>query len=884
MKIIKKILNSPFFILVVFVFFFVPLNSIYATAQCTGNDSNSQAVATSYETRTQDFGNMSACNMFCPGGGTCSSPGICTYTITTNTTYANCAAYCSAGYVPQGAGYCIPSGAISCGGQYNCTTADIGSGYCQDTCQCSTFTVAGNINAINGACVSSSCNCNKSPTGTYCQFSQSGGTATFPPYVCTVPTGNPPTGVNVKATVWTDSTRTTAFAGQADSDGPVSAFSQAPYKISWLAPVNATSCTLNGSSVAVSAGNVNTLTVPLGTVTITYTLTCSNSSGSSSDSVTLNIPPPPTNQTGSCPAPGTTGTFSWTAPSGYNTFYTRANNDTSGATLIVPPTDDNFVGTSKSFTTTVNNSYTWWLHTKNTTTGAWSDPVSGSFNCAPPSTCVAPPALKTATSGFSPTNVQPNDNVSIRCDYGETGDYITSSLSGSGWSSCTWGGFTGTVANFTCKTSQAGLYTVSCSTFNVPAPGSNKCSTSTALPGSLQVGTPATAPVIDSPTATSITTTDATLGARVVSDGGSSITGRGTCWGTTVNPTTNCLSASGTTGIFTHVRNSMSPSTLYHYRGYATNSVGTSYTSDATFTTATAAQPNLTVSDQVTPVSAIAGTATSFTDTIKNIGTASTGTNFQNNFQVATAANGGGTVSSISANFTSTSLAAGTNVSVTSSSYTFSSAGQYSVRVCADNNASMVGSITESNEGDNCGPWTTISVSASPTASISANPSSGVSPVSTQITWSSGSATTCTATGGVSGWPGNKTTSGTQNFTGLTSNTAFNIYCSNGSTNSPTVTANVVVNSPQYSLNVNKTTGGYVKSSDNFISCGYSCSKTYTSGTDVTLTAYSDSTSWKFVGWTGDCGGSSSVCILNINSSKSVTAIFTPRPFIYKEF
>ncbi len=33
-----------------------------------------------------------------------------------------------------------------------------------------------------------------------------------------------------------------------------------------------------------------------------------------------------------------------------------------------------------------------------------------------------------------------------------------------------------------------------------------------------------------------------------------------------------------------------------------------------------------------------------------------------------------------------------------------------SVRACADNNVSMVGAITESNEGNNCSSWTNISI------------------------------------------------------------------------------------------------------------------------------------------------------------------------------
>ncbi len=94
-------------------------------------------------------------------------------------------------------------------------------------------------------------------------------------------------------------------------------------------------------------------------------------------------------------------------------------------------------------------------------------------------------------------------------------------------------------------------------------------------------------PTVTSPTATGITTTGATLGANVTSLGiPASISARGTCWGTSASPTTNCAAEGGTTtGVFSHARTGMSPNTFYYYRGYATNSTGTGYSADGTFTT-----------------------------------------------------------------------------------------------------------------------------------------------------------------------------------------------------------------------------------------------------------------------------------------------------------
>ncbi|MBY0310005.1 hypothetical protein K2Q16_02600 [Patescibacteria group bacterium] len=95
--------------------------------------------------------------------------------------------------------------------------------------------------------------------------------------------------------------------------------------------------------------------------------------------------PPPTAVTGSCSADGRTGTFSWTAPAGYTTFQTRVSTDGIGllTNLVISGTDNNWVGTSKSFTTTPGRTYYYWVETKDPSRPGqnWSAYVGGSMTC-----------------------------------------------------------------------------------------------------------------------------------------------------------------------------------------------------------------------------------------------------------------------------------------------------------------------------------------------------------------------------------------------------------------------------------------------------------------------------------------------------------------------
>jgi hypothetical protein len=95
-------------------------------------------------------------------------------------------------------------------------------------------------------------------------------------------------------------------------------------------------------------------------------------------------------------------------------------------------------------------------------------------------------------------------------------------------------------------------------------------------------------PVLTTTAISAITSFSATGGGVITSDGGSSVTARGICWSTTVNPTTalTTKTTNGTgTGTFTSSMTGLASGTTYYVRAYATNSMGTSYGAQVSFNT-----------------------------------------------------------------------------------------------------------------------------------------------------------------------------------------------------------------------------------------------------------------------------------------------------------
>jgi len=120
-----------------------------------------------------------------------------------------------------------------------------------------------------------------------------------------------------------------------------------------------------------------------------------------------------------------------------------------------------------------------------------------------------------------------------------------------------------------------------------------------------------TIPVLTTAGLSEITQSSAFSGGNITSDGGSEVSARGVCWGTAHNPTTSSRKTDEGSGIgsFTSYLSGLTPNTDYYVRAYATNSEGTAYGNEISFSTipvsiATVTQTFVT---SITLTSALAG-------------------------------------------------------------------------------------------------------------------------------------------------------------------------------------------------------------------------------------------------------------------------------------
>ena len=103
----------------------------------------------------------------------------------------------------------------------------------------------------------------------------------------------------------------------------------------------------------------------------------------------------------------------------------------------------------------------------------------------------------------------------------------------------------------------------------------------------IAVSNPATVATVTTTAISNIDKTTATGGGNVTADGGATITTRGICWSTSQNPTVDgSHTTDGTgTGSFTSSMTGLTANTTYYVRAYATNSAGTAYGEEVSFTT-----------------------------------------------------------------------------------------------------------------------------------------------------------------------------------------------------------------------------------------------------------------------------------------------------------
>jgi len=140
------------------------------------------------------------------------------------------------------------------------------------------------------------------------------------------------------------------------------------------------------------------------------------------------------------------------------------------------------------------------------------------------------------------------------------------------------GTFTSSIAGLTAST-----------TYYVRAYATNSSGTAYGAQQSFTTSASVTTPTVTTASISSITQTTATGGGNVTSDGGAAVTAKGVCWSTSQNPTTsNSKTSDGTgTGTFASSITGLTAGTTYYVRAYATNSAGTSYGSQLSFTTTT---------------------------------------------------------------------------------------------------------------------------------------------------------------------------------------------------------------------------------------------------------------------------------------------------------
>ena len=122
---------------------------------------------------------------------------------------------------------------------------------------------------------------------------------------------------------------------------------------------------------------------------------------------------------------------------------------------------------------------------------------------------------------------------------------------------------------------------------------------------------------------------------------------------------------------------------------------------------------------------------------------------------------------------------------------------------------------------------------------------------------------------------GNNDTDGQSNF--YYAVLGYDLVTGWGSMNGQSLMTTLVDTLVTYTLTVSPSGNGTVTSTDGFINCPGTCSKSYPGNTPVTLNA-TPAAGWAFSGWSGACSGTGS-CVVTMTQNQSVTATFTPSSY-----
>ena len=188
-----------------------------------------------------------------------------------------------------------------------------------------------------------------------------------------------------------------------------------------------------------------------------------------------------------------------------------------------------------------------------------------------------------------------------------------------------------------------------------------------------------TTPTVSTAEASNISANTVTLGGDVSSNGGANISERGICYAASENPDisgNHKVASTNETGSFTVDVSGLAATTTYHARAYATNSEGTSYGANISFTTT--ATPAPTVATQA--ASSIAQTTATLNGQINANGANATVT-----FEYGTTTSYGNTINADPSTVTGSS-----NTSVSSNLTNLTANTTYHFRVKAENSGGTI--------------------------------------------------------------------------------------------------------------------------------------------------------------------------------------------------